>query len=85
MLGAFVGLALAVLENLIDYSNLTVEDTFIRTIVSWPLHMITIGISAYGFNRYRITRQIGMVLGLLLWAITIHVVFNTVIIIFRPF
>jgi len=85
ILGAFVGLALAVLENLIDYSNLTKEGTLIRTIISWPLHMITLGISAYGFDRYRITRQLRMILGLLLWAITIHVVFNTVIIIFRPF
>ena len=85
ILGAFVGLALAMLENLIDYSNLTIEGTLIRTIVSWPLHMITIGISAYGFNRYRITRQLTMVLGLLLWAITIHVIFNTVLVIFRPF
>jgi len=78
ILGAFVGLALAVPENLIDYSNLTTEGTLIRTIVSWPLHMITIGISAYGFNRYRITRHLRMVLGLLLWAITIHVVFNAI-------
>jgi len=81
MLGAFVGLALAMVENLIDYSNLTMEGTLKRTIVSWPLHMITIGISAYGFNRYRITRQIGMVLGLLFGTITIHVVFNTIIVI----
>ena len=81
ILGAFVGLALAVPENLIDYSNLTTEGTLIRTIVSWPLHMITIGISAYGFNRYRITQQLRMVLGLSLWAITIHVVFNTIIVI----
>jgi len=78
-LGAFVGLALALLENVIDYSNLTIKGTLMRTIVSWPLHMITIGISAYGFNRYRITRQLRIVLSLLLWAITIHVVFNAII------
>lgn len=81
MLGAFVGLALAMLENLIDYSNLTVEGALIRTIVSWPLHMITIGISAYGFNRYRITRQLRMVLGLLFGAIIIHVVYNIIMVI----
>jgi hypothetical protein len=78
MLGVFVGLALAMLENLIGYSNLTVESTIIRTITTWPLHMITIGISAYGFNRYRITQKRRMVLGLLLLAIAIHIIFNTV-------
>jgi hypothetical protein len=83
ILGFYVGLTLALLKNIIDYNNLPLETALLRTIVSWPVHMITIGISVYGFNKYRITRKAAVVLGLLLWAIAIHIVFNSLTILFQ--
>jgi RsiW-degrading membrane proteinase PrsW (M82 family) len=81
VLGASVGLAFAVLENLIDYGNLAAVGTLRRTLISWPIHMLTISISAYGFGRYRKTREIKVVSGLFLWAVLIHVIFNEIAII----
>jgi RsiW-degrading membrane proteinase PrsW (M82 family) len=78
LLGAIVGLAFAVLENLIDYGNLAIGETFERTVMSWPLHMFTVGISAYGFYRYKSTSEIKMIVGFLLLAILIHFLFNLV-------
>jgi len=78
VLGASIGLTLAVFENLIDYSYLTIELTLIRTIVCWPLHIITIGLLAYGFNRYIITSRRIMILSFLLLAFLIHIFYNVI-------
>jgi len=78
VLGTFIGLTLAVFENLIDYSYLTIELTLIRTIVCWPLHIITIGLLAYGFNRYIITSRRIMILSFLLLAFLIHIFYNVI-------
>jgi hypothetical protein len=83
MLGIYVGLALALLENIIDYGYLTLETAFLRTILSWPAHMITISISSYGFNIYRITRKVVMVSVLLFCAISVHVAINSLIILLQ--
>jgi hypothetical protein len=46
-----------------------------RTGTSWPMHMLAIGISAYGFCRYRNNNRIKVGSALLL-AIAVHVIFN---------
>ena len=82
ILGTFIGLTLAMLENLIDYSYLNMELTFIRTIACWPLHIVTIGISAYGFNRYIVLQQRYMVLCFFILAILIHILYNGLLLFF---
>ena len=79
ILSAFIGLTLATFETLIDYRYLTVELTLLRTVISWPLHIITVGLSAYGFSKYLITQRHVMILCLLL-AILIHILYNTIIV-----
>lgn len=76
ILGALVGLGFAFPENLIDYGNLTVFDTFKRTIMSWLLHMFSVVISAYGFHKYKNTKETMMIMAFLLLAIIAHILFN---------
>jgi len=73
-LGAFVGLSVAVLENIIDYGNITPIMTFLRAISSWPIHILTAGLSAYGFNKFQGLKKF-IFLGL---AILIHMVSNMI-------
>lgn len=76
LLGVLVGLSLAGLENLIDYGYLNATNTFLRTLMSWPQHMLSTGISAYGFYESYTTRKIYHILVALALAIIIHVVVN---------
>jgi RsiW-degrading membrane proteinase PrsW (M82 family) len=85
ILGALVGLGFAATENLIDYGNLTILDTFKRTMMAWPLHMLSVAISAYGFHKYKATKKIMMLVGFLLSAIVIHILFNLGMILLNPF
>jgi hypothetical protein len=74
-LGAFVGLFLALYENLIDYGNQQLIFVFTRTVTSWPIHMFTIGISSFGLFKYRKSNRTKILL-YLVPAVAIHISFN---------
>jgi RsiW-degrading membrane proteinase PrsW (M82 family) len=85
ILGSLVGLGFATTENLIDYGNLSMIATFERTVMTWPLHMLSVAISAYGFHKYRTTRKLRMITVFLLTAIIVHMLFNLSMILLHPF
>lgn len=76
LLGGLIGLTLAMFENLIDYGNLNAGNTFLRTIISWPLHILSISLSAFGFYELRASRKISIFIVLLSLAIFIHSIYN---------
>lgn len=76
VLGALIGLFFATFENLIDYTSQNVFFTLLRTISTWPIHMIATSISAYGFSKYRANNQFVFFVAL---AVVIHVLFNLVV------
>lgn len=79
LLGGLLGLALAFLENLIDYGYLTATNTLLRTLLSWPFHILPAMLSALGFRKFQATDRISILLVPLSSAILIHAVYNTLL------
>jgi RsiW-degrading membrane proteinase PrsW (M82 family) len=73
LLGAFIGLFFAATENLFYYVSQNMFFTLMRTLLTWPMHMIATSISAYGFSKYK--RNNRFVFFLIL-AISIHILYN---------
>lgn len=82
LVGAIIGLILATLENLIDYGHLNPANTFLRTLVSWPLHILTTVISVYGLHKFHTTGKVHTAVTMLSTAIVVHVVFNFSLLLF---
>jgi RsiW-degrading membrane proteinase PrsW (M82 family) len=76
-LGAFVGLFFAAFENIVDYANQTAFSTLERTLTTWLMHMGTIGISAYGFYKYR--KNSPKVVVFIILAVVTHSLFNLIV------
>jgi len=76
LLGVSIGLAFAVVENILSYGYLDGLATLVRTLLPWPLHLLTTGLSAYGLFRFQTSKRIIVLVIFLLFAIIIHFVFN---------